>query len=192
MQSSPPFPHWREVSARARHFLASREAMLLLDMWLSVGSDHQPPARRDLKPESMAPILADVWLMDYLPDEKRLRYRLEGENIRARYDRSLVGQYLDDSLVPEARDRVMRYFLACVQQPAISILVGRLYHESEQPGYGERLLLPLLNGGGVAEGLIGITICKQTFANRPVAEERAKRVVNILPLDNSESTEESH
>jgi len=166
--------------------------MLLLDMWLSVGSDQHPPARRDLKPESMAQILADVWLMDYLPDEKRLRYRLEGENIRARYDRTLVGQYLDDSLVPDAQERVLRYFLACVQKPAISILVGRLYHESEQPGYGERMLLPLLASNGVPEGLIGITICKQTFANRPIAEERAKRVVNILPLDNSEAIEESH
>lgn len=137
----------------------------------------------------MPGLLADLWLMDYEAETARLRYRLVGENIRARYGVTLTGRYLDDFLQPEARERVLRYFLACVQKPAVSIVAGRLYHEWDRPGYGERLLLPLIDPSGSPEGLIGITLCKQVFESRPEAEERAKRVTIVLPLDGSPVSE---
>lgn len=165
---------------------------MMLDMWLAVGSGERPPARRDLMPETIPSVLADIWLMDYEAEGRRLRYRLVGENILARYDFPLVGKYIDEILAPEARDRVVGYFRACVQKPAVSIVLGRLYHEWDRPGYGERLLLPLLDRDGTPEGLIGITVCKQTFGNRPEAEDRAKRVTVILPLDGSPATEETN
>lgn len=139
----------------------------------------------------MPGLLADIWLMDYEAETSRLRYRLVGENIRERYDFPLTGCYLDETLAPEARERVVGYFLACVEKPAVSIVAGRLYHEWERPGYGERLLLPLIDPTGNPEGLIGITICKQIFESRPAAEERAKRVTSILPLDGSPVSEVS-
>ena len=94
------------------------------------------------------------------------------------------------TLAAEARDKVLRYFRACVEKPAVSIVVGRLYHEWDRPGYGERLLLPLLDDNGLPQGLVGIPICKQTFPNRPVAELRAKRITSILPLGGAPATEE--
>jgi len=163
---------------------------MLLDMWLAVGGPERPPSRGDLKPELIAPVLADTWLMDYEPEGERLRYRLVGENVRARYGFPLVGKYLDDTLLPQARDKVRPYFLACVQKPAVSMLLGRLYHQWDRPGYGERLLLPLMSRDGAPEGLIGITLCKQTFESRREAEERAKRVIVILPLDGASASEE--
>jgi len=169
----PAYPRWREIAEGARSYLSGRESPTLLDSWLAAGSDRRPPARGDLLPESMARILSDIWLMDYEPQEGRLRYRLVGENIRARYDFPLVGKCLDEILAPEARERVLGYFRACVEQPAVSIVAGRLYHEWERPGYG-----------------VGITICRQTFPSRPVAEIRAKRVTSILPLDGSPASED--
>jgi hypothetical protein len=166
--------------------------MMVLDMWLAVGSAERPPARRDLMPETIAGALADTWLMDYLPETRRLRYRLVGENIRARHDFPLVGRHIDEVLAPEARDRALSYFRACVEKPAVSMVLGRLYHTSDRPGYGERLLLPLLTPEGEPEGLIGITVCKLTFASRPQAEDRAKRVTVILPLDGSPASEETN
>lgn len=162
---------------------------MLLNAWLAAGSDDRPPGRSDLAPESMPRILSDVWLMDYLPQAARLRYRLVGENIGARYDFPLSGTFLDETLAPEARNTVLSYFHACVERPAICLVVGRLYHEWQRPSYGERLLLPLLDEDGTPEGLVGITICKQTFSSRPVAEERSKRITCILPLDGSPPTE---
>lgn len=139
----------------------------------------------------MPGLLADIWLMDYEAEASRLRYRLAGENIRARAGIPLAGRYFDEILQPEARERVLRYFLACVEKPAVSIVAGRLYHQWDRPGYGERLLLPLLDTSGMPEGLIGITLCKQLFESRPEAEQRARRVTSILPLDGSPISEES-
>src|SRR3546814_6092086 len=90
-------------------------------------------------PESIAGVLADTWLMDYSAETRDLRYRLVGENIRSRYDFPLVGKHIGEILAPEARDRVLGYFRACVEKPAVSMVLGRLYHEWDRPGYGERL-----------------------------------------------------
>ena len=156
---------------------------------MRLGSEARLPGRRELQPDSMPRLLADIWLMDCEPQSFRLRYRLVGENIRARYTFPLTGRYLDETLVPEARDRVLGYFNACVEKPAVCLVVGRLYHERDKPGYGERLLLPLLDPSGTAEGLIGITLCKQMFGSRTQAEERAKRITAVLPLDGSPISE---
>ncbi len=185
------YPRWRQVARAASSYLVTKEANKLLEIWLDLGDEARLPGRRDIRPESMPGLLSDIWLMDYEGETARLRYRLVGENIRARYDFPLVGKYLDETLAPEAKERVLRYFLACVEKPAVSIVAGRLYHEWDRPGYGERLLLPLLDPAGNPEGLIGITLCKQVFESRPEAEERAKRVTSILPLDGSPISEES-
>ena len=190
--SAHSYPNWRDIAESASSYLVSNEAIMLLDMWLAVGSSDRPPSRANLMPESIPSVLADTWLMDYEPEGKRLRYRLAGENIRARYDFPLVGKCLDEILAAEARERVLAYFRACVERPAVSIVLGRLYHEWEQPGYGERLLLPLLKEDGAPEGLIGITVCKLTFESRPEAEARAKRVTVILPLDGSPTSEDTN
>jgi hypothetical protein len=190
--SPSSYPHWREIAEGAGSYLVSNEVMMMLDMWLAVGSGERPPGRRNLMPDAISKVLADTWLMDYLPETRRLRYRLVGENIGARYDFPLVGKCLDDILAPEARDRVLSYFRACVEKPAVALVLGRLYHEWERPGYGERLLLPLLTPEGQPEGLVGITVCKMTFESRPEAEDRAKRVVVVLPLDGTPTSEETN
>jgi len=189
MQPSRPFLKWRQVAEHARSYLAQGGSLAALDAWLAASGLDRPPERRDLKPEAMAGLLPDIWLMDYEAESGRLRYRLAGENIRARYDFFLVGKYLDEILSPSAKDYVLRYFMACVEKPAICLAIGRLYHEWEKPGYGERVLLPLIDREGQAEGLFGITICKETFTSREEAERRARRITCILPLDGSEGSE---
>ncbi len=191
MTTPTPYPAWRAVAERAKSYLVSAEALALLEAWLAACEGDRPPARRDLRPERLSRILADIWLMDYERAPPRLRYRLAGENVRGRYDFPLVGKYLDEILSPSAQDVVLRYFLPCVEGPAIALAVGRLYHEWEKPGYGDRLLLPLLDGDHQPEGLVGITICKQIFRSRFEAEEQARRITCVLPLDGSDGWEEA-
>ncbi|WP_420348029.1 PAS domain-containing protein [Pelagibius sp.] len=185
------FPSWRKSAEKAKSYLASAEAITLLEAWISLGTSERPPRREDLRPERFPALLPDLWLMDFDAETGQLRYRLEGEHIRARYDRSLIGRSLEDTVAAEALPRVRGYFQACVEAPAISMVIGRLYHEWQQPGYGERLLLPLMHGDGHAEGIIGITVYRETFADRTLAEQRAKRITCIVPLDGSEPTEEA-
>lgn len=189
--SSLYYPRWREIAKGAGPYLVSAATTKLLATWLAAGNDARPPGRRDLQPETIPELLGDIWLMDYLPDAARLRYRLAGENIRARYGRTLVGRYLEDFLPPKDQGRVVPYFLACVQKPAVCMVIGRLYVGLDRPGYGERLLLPLLDPTGATEGLLGITICKQSFDSQKEAEARAKRLTVVLPLDGSPASEVS-
>lgn len=189
--SPPALPRWRDIAGGAGSYLVSSETRMLLDMWLAVGRDGQPPSRRDLRPEAIAKVLADIWLMDYEAESRRLYYRLVGDNIASRYDFPLVGKHIGETLAPEGRDRVLAYFQACVEKPAVSMVLGRLYHQRDRPGYGERLLLPLVTADGKPEGLMGITICKVTFASRPEAEDRARRLIVVLPLDGSPASEDT-
>src|SRR3546814_17514922 len=69
------------------------------------------------------------------------------------------------------------------------MVIGRLYQDWDRPGHGERLLLPLLGPDGTREGLIGTTICRLTFDSRQEAEERARRLTVVLPLDGSPASE---
>src|SRR3546814_10355531 len=89
------------------------------------------------------------------------------------------------------RVAMLCYFRACVEKPAVSMVLGRLYHEWDRPGYGERLLLPLMTPEGEPQGLLGITVCKLTFDSRLEAEQRARRVTVILPLDGSPASDET-
>lgn len=184
------FPRWQEAAVRAKNYLASTEAAQMADTWIAAGNGSRPPRYDSMKPARFPALLPDIWLMDYERESRQLRYRLEGEHIRARYDASLVGRTLQETVAPDALERVQRYFLACVERPAICLVIGRLYHEWQQPGYGERMLLPLMGTDGTPSGLIGITICKETFSDQSLAEERAKRLTCILPLDGEEPYEQ--
>src|SRR3546814_17653756 len=104
--------------------------------------------------------------MDYEPETRRLRYRLVGENIRARFGIPLVGKHLDDFLGPEAHAVVVPYFRACAEKPAVSMVIGRLYQASDPPGHGESQLLPLLAPDGTRERPIGTTTCTLPYATR--------------------------
>ena len=179
------------VLARARASLRFDETRLVLDHWSSLTTGDRLPGRRDLRPEEMLPVLGDLWIMDYVRDASRLRYRLVGDEIRSRYDFPLVGKYLDEVVAPGAYPRVAGYFLACTERPAITLLIGRLYHEWQRPGEGERLLLPLFGAEGFAEGLLGITICRRTYGDRSSAEHSSERRMLILPLDGAPVTDET-
>ncbi len=189
-QGMPNSDSWRVAANEAARCLEYPETRRLLDYWRDLGDAAWPPRRADLEPERMARVLTHIWLMDYLPDGGRLRYRLIGDQVRQRYEKAVVGKYLDEVVEPEAYPRVARYFLACPQMPAITMRTGRLYQEWPRPEFGERLLLPLFSDDGAAEAVIGITICKKTYGDREAAEQETGRVMRILPLDGGDAIEE--
>lgn len=191
-QGARPGGHaaWRTVAAAARQTLDRERVRMLLDYWLSIGTDGRPPGRANLDPAGMVPLLSHIWLMDYEAGPRRLRYRLVGEEIRSRYGVPLVGRYLDEVVDPDGYPKVARYFLDCAGLPAIAVLSGRLYSERMKPGYGERLLLPLFSADGAPEGLIGTTICDEPVDSETEAALGVGRRITIFPLDGSAPTTE--
>ena len=144
------------------------------------------PGRRDIDATCIPQVLSYIWLIDYLAEERRLRYRLAGETVRAAYDQPVAGRCLDELIDGGAYPRVAWYFLDCLEKPAIVAMTGRLYHERAKPGYGERLLLPLFDGEGGPEGIVGATLCQSFFTNQEEAEHCANRTIHVMPLDGGE------
>ena len=145
----------------------------------------RPPPRESLDPQHFSLALPYVWLMDYLPETRRLRYRLAGEDVRARFDGKLIGKSLEEVVAADALPSVADYFLACPERPAVCVLLGRLYHDQQKPGFGERVLLPLLTQEGWPQGIVGVTYCEHFFHDKADARRRSSRRVVVLPLDGS-------
>src|SRR3546814_1114768 len=72
----------------------------LLVHWLEVRGDRLIPARGDLDPARIAPVLPFIWLCDYECGPDLLRYRLSGEELNTIYGFSLKGRELG-SVFPE-------------------------------------------------------------------------------------------
>ena len=180
---------WRTVADRALDLVESPEAHKLIRHWQDKGTEDRPPGRRDLDPTGFVRALPYVWLMDFFPNQRLLRYRLVGEEIAQRYPDSLLGKHLEDVVDERSWPKVSEYFLACTERPAIALLLGRIYQECQKPGEGERILLPLMGDDGRAEGLIGMTICHSIFDSRKQAPQSLPRRMVILPLDGSATTD---
>lgn len=154
----------------------------VLSHWKNIAPPGGIPDRRDVDPLAMSGALEHVFLVDLIPETRRLRYRLAGDEINSRYENSIVGRYLDEITPIDALERVETYFRACPERQAIVLLSGILFAERDRPGYGERLLLPLACRDTGERGLIGITRQSQAFPDHASAEARAKRTLRIAPL----------
>lgn len=172
---------WRSASARILPFLRFREPLDLFNHWQSLGDAARVPNRKSLDPLSIPKTLLHLFILDYIEEERVLRYRLAGEEIRDIHHQRLVGHDLGKIVVSHARDEVIPYFLECVERPAVTLLTGRLYKTVERPGVGERLLLPLISPEG--RGLIGITRRVLDTSENAESPEREERILRICPLD---------
>lgn len=182
---------WPEAADRAAALLKFPETRMALDHWVSIGDAINPPSRWRLDPIAMAKSLPKVFLMAL--DGDTLTYVLAGDDVSAKYNYELRGKTLEDIVDPEAYPGVAAYFLKCVKQPAIMLLSGRLFQERDQPGFGERLLLPLFEEGEEmfqfgtrTTGLLGVTVQKREFVDQRAAYRKSRRILYTVPLDGTD------
>lgn len=176
---------WHAAVEAIREHLLFDASHRLLDHWVDVTTPGSSPDRRDIDPICLTGALEHLFLVDLIPEGRRLQYRLAGEEINSRYETSIVGRHLDEITPPDAMERVLGYFRACPERQAIVLLSGILFAEREHPSYGERLLLPLKDREDDTVGLIGITRQSEVFPSKASAQARAKRTLRIAPLDGS-------
>lgn len=166
-------------------FIRFPETSLVLSHWreLSAQSEDRVPERRHVDPISMIDALPFIFIMEVEPGTGRMKYRLAGERINARYDHGIIGKYLDEITPSDTIARVQAYFDICPNRPAAVLLSGILYSEKERPGYGERLLLPLKDEKSGTRGLLGLTLQSSLFPDSYAAEEQGERMLRIAPLN---------
>lgn len=180
--------HWEDAASAASELIEYDRVRLVFDHWRSLWAGEGLPRRSAIEPTEIGAALAQVYVMDYDPADRSLRYRLIGEEVRTGYAKPVKGKRLSEIVRPEAYAGVASYFLACAELPAITMLTGRLYQERNMPAYGQRLLLPLVDEGGRGEALLGLTYCERFYDSLAQARLEADRRVSIFPLDGSAPT----
>jgi hypothetical protein len=74
----------------------SKKALRLHDYWQSLRRGRSMPARRDLDPTDIWPLIPNIHLSEWHTDPERVRYRLAGTELMASIGREISGRWLTD------------------------------------------------------------------------------------------------
>src|SRR5262245_59986372 len=80
----------RPVELEAFGHVKDERLRRLLQHWIARRAGALLPKRSAIDPTAIGPILASVWMCDYLPDGRRFRMRLVGEDINRLYGRNVT------------------------------------------------------------------------------------------------------
>ncbi len=127
----------------------------LLDHYLSVLGDRRMPARRDIDPLHLGPVLPIIWVSAYEPAAGTFRYRLAGEQVNEIWGMSVAGRLLSDFVAPDRFQETNAAFLRVMREQVALLASGPVYRCTDRIALGERLVLPLSSDGITADGLIG-------------------------------------
>ena len=126
--------------------------------WQEARQGRAMPSWSDLKPSRIAAHLSSVWSFRYDPETDDFTGRLVGERIGRHIGRDFRGLRLAEAYPPEAVGWASRVFHRVVREPALYGHLGVMFTQMEQPGSGERIILPLSSDGRKADGLLGATL----------------------------------
>jgi hypothetical protein len=143
-----------------RSFRHVRDARLhlLLGHWLEQRGADAVPRRAAIDPAAIVPVLPYIWLCEYLPEERRFRMRLAGEEINKLYGRNIARSYFEEITDPKIMPATNRRYGRIIEEPAILHCAGRIYFTNSSPVVGERLGLPLRTEDGRTTQIIGASV----------------------------------
>ena len=130
----------------------------LLRHWLERRGDGVAPKRSTIDPTAIGPILASVWMCDYLPDSRQFRMRLAGEDINRVYGRNVTQCLFEEIIAPAMLPDLMQRYRRVVEEPAVMHCAGNIYLASDRSEVGERLVLPLADDNGEVRHVIGASV----------------------------------
>jgi hypothetical protein len=148
MTAADPFAHVRDERLRR-----------LTAYWLGKRAGRLMPAPRDIDAVEIPALLPYLWIYDFLPEARRFRCRLAGDEVNMLLGLSLRGRYLEEIAPPVALPLARERFLGVVDTPAISHAVGTMLLASDRRVPGERMIFPLSSDGSQVDRVLGITVC---------------------------------
>jgi len=131
----------------------------LINLWLAARDDGTAMPRKasiDAIDLARAGLLPQIWLVERQAD-RRLVYRLAGEEINAVFGRSIAGAGLEDLMLPAQAEVVVARWNRVLDEALAMHAVGEVYSESGILFSGERIVLPLTDDQGAPHFLIGAT-----------------------------------
>lgn len=143
------------------------------DYWSALCHGRPMPSRKDIDPLQMpAGFLPNVMLIDALHDPRRYRYRLVGTNVVGATGEDRTGRFFDEVRFFRSFPTVLQQYEMVVEtgqplyslEPFTNTFTGVVYEV-------DRLMLPLSNGGQVADMIMVLF----EFKTGPYAREWASR-----------------
>lgn len=131
----------------------------LINLWLAAreaGAAIPRKARVDPIDMARAGLLPQIWLVERQPD-RRLVYRLAGEEINAVFGRSIAGATLEDLMSQPQAEIVVARWNRVLDEALVMHAVGEVYSDAGNLYSGERIVLPLADDDGAPHFLIGAT-----------------------------------
>jgi len=86
---------WRDVIL-SKDECQSEKALRLYDYWQELRRGRSMPARSDIDPTALGPLLANIHLSEWHRNPDRVRYRVAGTELVAVIGREISGQWLTD------------------------------------------------------------------------------------------------
>jgi hypothetical protein len=130
-----------------------QEFEAIRDRWQELCRDGRLPARADFPPESLAPWMGHIQIVELVSagDTNRYRVRLVGTRIVYYEGRDNTGLFLDDIIPMERRSEILELYGRCVETraPVHSAFYG--CSEGAISSQLERLILPLAADGATID-----------------------------------------
>lgn len=164
----------RDSSATAAITVGDPDLRSLFHYWCGLRRGRLMPARSDIDPLDIVWALSRVFLLDY--DLSRgLRYRLAGGEIAGMFGRgNLKGLHPRDILPPDRAATVENIFMRVIEDRCVMYMRGLIYLRADRLPLGERLFLPLADGGAdTVTGVLGMTVVQSMASGTPFVATHA-------------------
>lgn len=140
------------------------------------------PKRSAIDPTAIGPILAGVWMCDYLPDSRSFRMRLAGEDINRLYGRNVTNCTFEEIISPALLNDLLQRYRRVVEDPSIMHCTGHIYLASDRSEVGERLVLPLADENGAVRHAIGTSVYRMELKAGEGPIKRESMLNTFTPL----------
>jgi hypothetical protein len=137
--------------AQFEESIASVALRSLARHWNEARGNRAMPAWGDIKPERIVNVLPIIWAYTYDAQNDVFTGRLAGDRIVQAFGKSFRASPLAAIQPPEAFPWIHQLLRRVVTEPAAYRGAGRVFHQYDRYGRGERIILPLTGaqGGGV-------------------------------------------
>lgn len=175
----------RPVALDAFAHVRDERLRRLLQHWMACRGKDLAPRRSAIDPTAIGPILASVWICDYLPADRGFRMRLAGEDINRLYGRNVTQCSFEEIIPPALLPDLLRRYRRVVEEPAVMHCGGHIYLASNRSEVGERLVLPLADDGGAIRHAIGASVYRMELqaGEGPITRESMVETFTPLAVD---------
>jgi hypothetical protein len=115
--------------------------------WLDRCGDRAVPRRADIDPVDIPHLLPHIALTEVVPDDRsdaiRIRYRLAGTEIEARFGCALTNRYLDEVKEGSYLDHIMQLYEQVLAQKVPLYSENSFDTSDDEKLWAKRLMLPL-------------------------------------------------